>query len=415
MSGWPPVRTPSAGRPLERVALGELAAALGLELRRAGLPVTPEREGRWVRVLELVPPLSLEELRRLGRITLASSPAELDILDRVFQAVFQGLSDSWPQRGQAGQPEVGSARARREDPTPLASSRGASGAARAVDEAGERELGLASAAERLAHKDFSECSPNELADLARLAAVLPISVPRRRGRRRRLAARGEAVDLRATLGRARRTGADPVRLLRRRRLPRPRRLVMIADVSGSMEPYTRVYLHLFHAAVRAARAEAFVFSTRLTRLTADLSAGDPDRALRLAGATAPDWAGGTRIGEALGEFNDRFGRRGMARGAVVVLVSDGWEGGGAERLGEEMARLARLAHRLVWVNPRSASSRFRPETAGMAAALPHVDQLVSGHSLAALWQLLEAIGEPPGPRDLGRILAAVPGPARVVR
>ncbi|MGA9775180.1 MAG: VWA domain-containing protein, partial [Candidatus Dormiibacterota bacterium] len=134
-----------------------------------------------------------------------------------------------------------------------------------------------------------------------------------------------------------------------------------------------------------------VFATRLTRLTPELAERDPDLALRRAGAAAEDWAGGTRIGEAMAEFNDRWGRRGLARGAVVVVVSDGWEGANAARLGEEMGRLARMAHRVVWVNPRSARPTFRPETAGMAAALPHVDQLVSGHSLVALHRLLEAI------------------------
>jgi hypothetical protein len=168
--------------------------------------------------------------------------------------------------------------------------------------------------------------------------------------------------------------------------------VLLADISGSMEPYARAYLHLLHGAVRAARAEAFVFATRLTRLTRALATNDPDAALARAAAAAPDWSGGTRIGEALAAFNDRYGRRGVARGAVVVIVSDGWETGDAAVLGEQMARLARLAHRIVWVNPRSAGARYQPRVAGMAAALPHVDALVSGHSLGALDDLLAAIG-----------------------
>jgi uncharacterized protein with von Willebrand factor type A (vWA) domain len=168
-------------------------------------------------------------------------------------------------------------------------------------------------------------------------------------------------------------------------------VVLIADVSGSMESYSRAYLYLLHGAVRALRAETFVFATRLTRLTPALRARDPELALRTALGDVRDWSGGTRIGEALREFNDGWGRRGLARGAVVVIVSDGWESGDAELLGEQMARLGRLAHRIVWVNPRSKSDRYRPLTGGMAAALPHVDTFTSGHSLDALDDVLAAI------------------------
>jgi uncharacterized protein with von Willebrand factor type A (vWA) domain len=169
--------------------------------------------------------------------------------------------------------------------------------------------------------------------------------------------------------------------------------VLIADVSGSMDPYARVYLQLLQGAVRGARAEAFVMATRLTRLTRALAAGHPDDALARAAAAAQDWSGGTRIGESLKAFLDGYGRRGMARGAVVVIVSDGWERADPAVLGEQMERLARLAHRVVWVNPRSADERYQPLVGGMAAALPHVDVLLSGHSLRALDDVLAAIGE----------------------
>lgn len=382
---------------LERTSLAELAARFGARLRESGLPVGPEREGRFAAALALVRPLTLGELAGVGRITLVGESAHLAAYERVFAEVFRGLSDPAESRGDTAAPEQRRDLARRSSARPPVPGR--SPAARPGEEAGddgeERTLDLASGEERLGHKDFAECSDAELERLRGLAAGLQVSVPTRRARRRRRHGRGTRADLRATLARARRTGGDPAQLVRRRRVRRPRRLVMIADVSGSMEPYTRIYLHLFHAAVRAARAEAFVFATRLTRLTPALGATDPDLALRLAGEAAQDWAGGTRIGEALAEFNDRYGRRGMARGAVVVVVSDGWEGGDPLALGDEMARLSRMANRVVWVNPRSASPRFRPETQGMAAALPYVDHLVSGHSLAALEQLLGAIrGEP---------------------
>ena len=158
-----------------------------------------------------------------------------------------------------------------------------------------------------------------------------------------------------------------------------------------MEDYARAYLYLLHGAVRALRAEAFVFSTQLSRLTRALAEVNPNVALVRAKVTAPDWSGGTRIGEALREFNDGWGRRGIARGAVVVIVSDGWEAGDADLLAREMERLSRLAHRIVWVNPRRQSPQFQPLTGGMAAALPFVDTLVSGHSLDALDEVLAAI------------------------
>jgi uncharacterized protein with von Willebrand factor type A (vWA) domain len=160
-----------------------------------------------------------------------------------------------------------------------------------------------------------------------------------------------------------------------------------------MEPYARAYLQFLQSAAGGgAAAEAFVFATRLTRLTRALRGRNPEAAIRRAAVAAPDWSSGTRIGEALKAFNDRHGRRGMARGAVVVVLSDGWEHGDPALVAREMERLARLAHRIVWVNPRSAAAEFKPQTGGMIAALPHVDALLSGHSLAALEAVAEAIG-----------------------
>jgi hypothetical protein len=255
-------------------------------------------------------------------------------------------------------------------------------------------LAAASPEERLGAKDFARLTSEELVALRDLIAKLAVAVPLRASRRRLRHHHGRRLDVRATLRRSRRHGGDPVEWILRQAKPRPRRLVLIADVSGSMEPYTRAYLYLLHGAVRAARAEAFVFATRLTRLTRTLATTDPDLALARAAAAAPDWAGGTRIGAALAAFNDGYGRRGIARGAVAVIVSDGWECGDPAILGEQMARLARLTHRIVWVNPRTANERYQPLVAGMAAALPHVDTLVSGHSLDALDALLAAISSP---------------------
>ena len=204
--------------------------------------------------------------------------------------------------------------------------------------------------------------------------------------------------MRRTLRGSLRTGGDPIRLARRRRRIVRRRLVLLCDISGSMEPYARAYLQFLTSAAGTGvhagggRTEAFVFATRLTRLTRALASRNPERAIQRAAAAAPDWSSGTRIGDALKTFNDRHGRRGMARGAVIVILSDGWERGDPTLVGREMERLARLAHRIVWVNPRVAAAGFAPRAGGMVAALPHCDALVSGHSLEALDEVVEAIG-----------------------
>lgn len=182
-----------------------------------------------------------------------------------------------------------------------------------------------------------------------------------------------------------------MRRIRRRHVQRPRRVVLIADVSGSMEPYARVYLHLMRGAVRALGAESFVFATRLTRLTRHLATGGPDYAYAKVSQATPDWSGGTRIGEALTRFLDEHGRRGIARGAVVVIVSDGWEIGDPAQVGRAMEKLSRLAYRVIWVNPRSAAAQYEPLAGGMAAALPHVDTFLSGHSIRALGDVMAAI------------------------
>jgi uncharacterized protein with von Willebrand factor type A (vWA) domain len=168
---------------------------------------------------------------------------------------------------------------------------------------------------------------------------------------------------------------------------------MLADVSGSMEPYARAYLQLLHCATGGANAETFVFATRLTRLTRHLRIRNPNVALQRAAASAPDWAGGTRLGDALKAFNDGWGRRGLVRGAVLLIVSDGWDAGDPAIVGEQMERLSRLAHRVVWVNPRKQSHSYQPRVAAMAAALPYVDSFVSGHSLDAMHEVLRAIGD----------------------
>jgi len=400
----------SPGSALDRVDLAEVVGAFGNMLHAAGVAVSPERSGRFARAVALVRPDALDEWYWAGRVTLVSDQDDIETYDRVFAQVFRGLADVADWRGQAPPPAgprpapPGSRTERPGEPgTAGPPPKGPLGAGADVTTAGEGAsagpdgpdlLAAASAEERLRHTDLADLTDDELAALAALMAALPPAAPRRASRRTVRHPRGRRLDLRATLRRARATGGDPVRRVHRRRTERPRHLVLIADVSGSMAPYARAYLHLLHGAVRAAKADAFVFATRLTWLSRPLAGTHPDLALRRAVAAAPDWSGGTRMGEALRSFNDDHGRRGMARGAVVVIVSDGWDTGDPAIVGEQMARLSRLAHRIVWVNPRKAAAGYQPLVGGMAAALPHVDAFVSGHSIAALDQVLAALADP---------------------
>jgi uncharacterized protein with von Willebrand factor type A (vWA) domain len=175
---------------------------------------------------------------------------------------------------------------------------------------------------------------------------------------------------------------------------RLRRLVLLLDISGSMEPYARALLRFVQAAVAGRqKVEAFAIGTRLTRVTRELGSRDPDKALRLASGRVKDWSGGTRLGECLREFNDQWGVRGMARGAIVVVLSDGWDRGEPETLAEQMRRLHRVSHRTIWVNPLKVTPGYAPLARGMAAAMPHIDCFVEGHSIEAMEHLARVIGD----------------------
>jgi uncharacterized protein with von Willebrand factor type A (vWA) domain len=382
--------------------MATVAAAFGARLRAAGIPATPERAARFAAAVGLGRPATVPALYWLARVTLVDRPDQFDAFDREFAAVFGGVTDVAERRGDPTAPalpphtwpgpRVRALRGSAPTDVPVPAGEPTPEAGSSRDAAAQPSAQLtASIEERLGHKDFAGYTPEELAVLHRLVAELRIAAPLRRARRTVGAVSGRGLDVRRTLRRAHRTGGDPVRREFRRRRQRPRPIVLIADVSGSMDPYARVYLQLLQGAVRGARAEAFVMATRLTRLTRTLATGRPDDALARAAAAAQDWSGGTRIGESLKAFLDGYGRRGMARGAVVVIVSDGWERADPAVLGEQMERLARLAHRVVWVNPRSAAERYQPLVGGMAAALPHIDVLLSGHSLHALDEVLAAI------------------------
>ena len=387
------------------IELAAVAAAFGHRLHDSGVPVTPQQSARFASAVVLAQPKVIDDVYWLGRVTLLTGYDQVQTYDRVFRHIFQGLIDIAEVNGKQSLQTTSMSGA--EGPTqqdaPQDSRVSPSGPRGSHASPGERSAGsddedappqvlaAMSSDERLSNVDFSRCTPDELSLIRRLVEQLPLVPPMRSARRTKRHGRGRSLDVRATLRRAHRTAGDPVELIMRTRTEQPRRVVLIADVSGSMEPYARVYLHLMKGAVQALHAEAFVFATRLTRLTHTLSTQDPDVAYRKATQAAPDWSGGTRIGRTLMEFLDMYGRRGTARGAVVVIVSDGWETDDPAVLREAMARLSRLAHHIIWVNPRKAATDYQPLVAGLQAALPFVDTFVSGHSLRALEEVMAAI------------------------
>ena len=345
-------------------------------LRTAGLSVPVGNLITFTEAVEIIGG-DLRSLYWCGRATLTHSPIDIELYDRVFRhwilGTELGLTESVPrspepllvdddERFDGEQPDC--ADIETNDGTVLRFSR----------------------TETLRSMDFADLDDEERLEVDRLIADMRLTATMRRSRRRRPSKRSSGVpDLRRTVRESLRTGGEPInrRTLQRTRVAR--RVVIIADISGSMAAYSRSLIRYAHAAVSArSRVEAFALGTRLTRLTRELDTHDPDHALQRAADSVEDWSGGTRLGEGLRQFNDDWGARGMARGAVIVILSDGWDRGEPERLASEMARLSRVAHRIVWVNPLKASDGYAPLAQGMAAALPYVDDFIEGHSLGAL-------------------------------
>ena len=383
--------------------LPALAGAFSGRLRAAGLPVTVERAAAFTRALALVQPTARRRLYWTTRAVFVSDPAHVKAFDRVFREVFGNAPRAEEPPAEARTTAYATDDERPTSPADMHPESSSSTSSVTGDDPGPssesepREVPVAlapSEEEVLRSKRFDELSPRELAQLYRLMARLEVATPLRRTRRAQRYRHGERIDLRRTLRGSLRTGGDPIHLRRRRRRVLPRRLVLLCDISGSMEPYARAYLQFLTCAAGSGGAEAFVFATRLTRLTRALASRNPDRAIQSAAGAAPDWSSGTRIGDALKAFNDRHGRRGLARGAVIVIISDGWERGEPSLVAREMARLRRLAYRIVWVNPRAGAEGFAPRVGGMAAALPFLDALVSGHSLEAMDAVIDAIAAP---------------------
>ncbi len=358
------------------------AVGLARTLAAAGARIGPERSSRFVAALAELDPHDRAQVYWAGRLTLCAAEADLARYDRVFAAYFGG--DRPPV---LRQPRV-------LRPLAVASYDESAGIeSPAEDETGDDQpmVAAASATELLRQRDLAGLTPAERDALRRLLAALSMPGELRRTRRHRSARRGR-IDPGPSTRELLRHGGEPALLRHRAPRRRPRRVVLLVDVSGSMSAYADALLRFAHAAARGAAAvEIFTIGTRLTRVTRELSHRDPDTAMAALSSAVPDWSGGTRLGELLKQFLDRWGQRGVARGAVVVVLSDGWERGDTELLGDSMARLHRLAHRVVWANPRKARPGYAPLAAGMAAALPHVDDFVEGHSLAALERLAQVV------------------------
>jgi uncharacterized protein with von Willebrand factor type A (vWA) domain len=349
-------------------------------LREAGLPCDAHRVQAYLAAVEQLDISDEAQLYWAGRLTLCSDPDDLPRYEEAFAWWF----DAEP-------PRQGKSRARQTKQARIA-------ALTATQQGGEADgdtdqlKAAASATEVLRHRDLGVLSPAEHAHLRELLAVLRPELPVRRSLRQHAARRGR-LDPARTLRGMLAGGGEPVRLAYRHRAARPRRLVLLIDVSGSMSPYADALLRFAHVVVRRApsNVEVFTLGTRLTRVSRQLRQRDPERAMLAAGAAVADFAGGTRLGETLRVFLDRWGQRGLARQAVVTVFSDGWERGDPSLLGEQLARMRRFAHAVLWVNPHAGRDGYAPVQSGIAAALPHIDRLLAGHSLATLQRLLVEI------------------------
>ncbi len=360
------------------VGADELLLGFAAALRAAGSAVTPDRGQQFLRAAALAGAGSRDAVYWAGRATLCGGTEDINRYDRVFESWFGAESSSGQVR--RGKPRT----VRKPD---LAGDPDGGG--------GDDTLALkavASGVELLRHRDVADLGPAERRRLDQLLDRLNVRPPLRRSPRMQPSRRGR-VDAGRTLRDQLRRAGEPGRLRHRRRGTRRRRVVLLVDVSGSMEPYADHLLRLAHRVVRCAPAttEVLTMGTRLTRVTSALRLPDATAALAAAGRTVPDWSGGTRLGEVLRVFLDRHGQRGMARGAAVVVFSDGWERGDTALLAEQAARLRRLAHRLVWVNPHRGKPGYLPVQGGIVAVAPAIDELLAGHSLATFEELVEVL------------------------
>jgi uncharacterized protein len=360
--------------------LGDLSSVLRAQGMRVGVGELLTA----VRCLDRVDVWSREDVRLALRTVLCSRRADLERFDLAFTAVFGDGRVAPPEDPLS---ELGSI-----ERAALPSMAMPDPAGAAPQDGAETLPAAWSNVELLREKDFARYTESEMALARELIARLARRHPTRLSRRTRPSRRrGHTPDLRQTVHRSLRTGGEPLHRRWRNPSRRPRQLVLVCDVSGSMAPYARMLLQYMHACVVARRrVEAFAFGTRLTRITQELAGRDHDHALDRAAAVVTDFSGGTRIGAAIAELNRVHGRR-LGRGSVVVVLSDGWDRGDPAQLEVEMARLRRAAYRLVWLNPLAAHPDYQPLARGMQAAVPHTDRLLAGNSLGSLEQLAEIL------------------------
>jgi uncharacterized protein with von Willebrand factor type A (vWA) domain len=362
--------------------LADVVVGFGRAARAAGINAGPDRVQSMAVALGHLDVLVESDVYWAGRLTFCGSPDDVERYDKAFARYFSGKTQAQPLERRKLVPQT---RTVAEAAVDVADA----------EQLGERDVRLATASdmELLRSRDFAHLGQEQRDQVRRLIALLDARAPLRPSRRFKPSHRGH-LDAERTVREMVRRGGEPVRLHRRDRRAKERGVIVIVDISGSMAPYADALLRFAHAASRrrAGRVDVFTLGTRLTRVSQQIRHRDPDEAMAAVAAEVPDWSGGTQLGVQLREFLDRWGQRGLARGAVVVIASDGWERGDASVLSDQMARLQRLAHKVVWVNPHRARPGFEPVTAGMAAALPHVDAFVSGHSLATLEELGEVIG-----------------------
>lgn len=366
----------------------------GRLLRVGSLDVTPTQLRDWVAALELVDLARKRDVKAAARAVLVSRRRDLPWFDKAFELFWQARDPR-----ELEQLELGLMIQRRTERTKRAAiqklalndNEGEDGS---TDTDRTARTALYSAREALRRKDFAQLEGDELDEIKRLMATMHWELETRRTRRLKPSSGGHRLDLRRTLRRNLAHGGELIDLVGRDRKHRRRPLVLLCDISGSMEPYSRLLLHFIYAVSHPrsadpgiSRVEAFAFGTRLTRLTQELGERDVDRALQAAAHRIEDWGGGTRTGDALREFNFNWSRRLLGQGAAVLIISDGWDRGDIDLLGKEMERLHRSCHRLIWLNPLLGSPDYRPLTRGIVAALPHVDDFLPVHNLASLEQL----------------------------
>ncbi len=366
----------------------------GRALRRLGIDATLSQILTLIKALEHVELHRRSELKDAARTILVQRREQIETFDRAFDLFWSAAAIKPRERIDLGR-LVRRALGRERNimvASPAGGSEGGGGA-----ETGAELLDLRatySASEVLRHKDFAELTDSEIATVRRLMLEQPWHIDLKRTRRKVAAASGPYLDLRRSLRRGLRSGGELIDLRWRRRRKKPRPLVVLCDISGSMEAYSRIFLQFIYALATATdRLEAFVFGTRLTRISRQLGHRDVDEALRRAAATVVDWGGGTRIGESFKRFNYDWGRRVLGRGAVVIVLSDAWDRGDVDLLERETARLRRSCGRLLWLNPLIGSPGYQPLTRGIRKVLPYIDHFLPVHNLTSLEQLAQVLAQ----------------------